>query len=115
MFALGTYCPGHDAFWEMLRRRRLLFLVAAMPPLAIQSFVNDPWWNVFNGLYAWPMICALAGYAAAYLNRPSRTLSHLNEAVLPIYVLHQPILLFAAFTLFPLGLPLAMEALTIAA
>jgi hypothetical protein len=40
-------------------------------------------------------------------------LSHLNEAVLPIYVLHQPILLFSAYYLFPLHLPLPAEAAAI--
>ena len=77
------------------------------------SLSADPWWNIVNGLYAWPMVCALTGYAAQYLDRPSDTLAHLNEAVLPIYVLHQPILLFAAYCIFPLGLPRTDEALAI--
>jgi surface polysaccharide O-acyltransferase-like enzyme len=114
MFALGTYCAGYDGFWLTLRRYRLAFLAAAIPLLGVQSFVNDPYWSIFNGLYAWPMICALAGFAAAHLNQPSALLSHLNEAVLPIYVLHQPILLFAAYYLFPRHLPLAIEADAIA-
>ncbi|HEX2591523.1 MAG TPA: acyltransferase family protein [Rhizomicrobium sp.] len=113
MFALGTYCAGYDEFWIALRRMRLVSLTIAAPLLAIQHFINDPWWSLFNGLYAWPMICALAGFAAAHLNRPSAMLSHLNEAVLPIYVLHQPILLFSAYYLFPLHLPLPAEAAAI--
>jgi glucan biosynthesis protein C len=40
--------------------------------------------------------------------------SHLNEAVLPIYVLHQPIMLAAAFWLFPLRLPAGVEVLLLA-
>jgi glucan biosynthesis protein C len=85
-----------------------------VPLLQIQSLVDDPWWSITNGLYAWRITCALIGYAAEYLNGPSATLSHLNEAVLPIYVLHQPILLFAAYYIFPLGLPRSDEALAIA-
>ena len=115
MFALGAYCAGYDAFWDTLRRYRLASLAAALPLLAIMSLVNDPWWNVVNGLYAWPMVCGLAGFAAQHLNRPSRALSHLNEAVLPIYVLHQPLLLFAAYYIFPQRLPLPLEAAVIAA
>jgi hypothetical protein len=114
MFALGVYCAGYDGFWDTLRRDRLAFLAAAMALLAIRNSINDPWWSIFNGLYAWPMICALIGYAAVWLNRPSRVLSHLNEAVLPIYVLHFPILLAVAYYLFPLRLPLLIEALLIA-
>ena len=115
MYAVGAYSAGYDAFWETLRRYRLAFLAAALVLLAIRFFINDPWWSIVNGLYAWPMVCALAGFAAEYLNRPSRLLSHLNEAVLPIYVLHQPILLFAAYYLFPRHLPLPMEFSVIAA
>ena len=62
----------------------------------------------------WAAICALCGFARAALNRPSALLSHLNEAVLPIYVLHQPILLVAAFWLFPLRLPVPVEVLLLA-
>jgi glucans biosynthesis protein C len=113
MFTLGGYCAGYDPLWETLRRYRLAFLATALAFLIVLSLVNDPWWSVVSGFYAWPTICALAGYAAAYVNRPSATLSHLNEAVLPIYVLHQPILLFAAYWLFPKALPLPVEALAI--
>ncbi len=42
-------------------------------------------------------------------------LSHLNEAVLPVYVLHQPILLLAAYCVFPLGLPVPVEAAVLVA
>lgn len=45
-----------------------------------------------------------------HLNKGSRVLSHFNEAILPIYVLHQPILLIGAFYVFPLELPLPLEA-----
>jgi hypothetical protein len=113
MFALGAYCAGYETFWETLRTHRRAFLFVALPLLVLQSVVNDPVWSVVDGLYAWPMVCTLTGYAAQYLDRPSAVLSHLNEAVLPIYVLHQPILLFAAFYIFPLHLPRTDEALAI--
>ena len=48
-------------------------------------------------------------YAAQYLNRSSELLSYLTEAVLPIYVFHQPVMLILAFFLFPLSLPLGLE------
>ena len=89
-------------------------LAAAAVLLVILLRVNDPAWSVVSGLYAWAAICALCGFAEAALNRPSALLSHLNEAVLPIYVLHQPILLVAAFWLFPLRLPVPVEVLLLA-
>lgn len=67
-----------------------------------------------SGVYAWATICALCGFAKTILNHPSALLSHLTEAVLPVYVVHQPILLVTAYWLFPLGLPLPVEALLLA-
>lgn len=115
MFVLGVTCAGHDAFWDWLRRHRFALAAVALVLLAVQSRVNDPYWSAVSGIYAWAAICALCGFAAAYLNQPSALLSHLNEAVLPIYVLHQPILLIAAYFVFPLQLPLPFEALLLAA
>jgi hypothetical protein len=115
MFSFGAAAAANDRFWETLRRHRAMFTVLALALLVVQNNVNDPWWSTVSGFYAWTMICALAGYTSQYLNRPSALLSHLNEAVLPIYVLHQPVLLFAAFMIFPLHLALAQEAIAIIA
>jgi peptidoglycan/LPS O-acetylase OafA/YrhL len=37
------------------------------------------------------MILALIGYAAVYLNKPSKLLSYANATVFPIYILHAPV------------------------
>jgi hypothetical protein len=111
IFLTGLAAARQDRFWEMLEAHRGKALAVAVVLLAIQWRVNDPYWSVVSGLYAWAAICALCGFARATLNRPSPILSHLNEAVLPIYVLHQPILLIAAFWLFPLRLPVPVEVL----
>jgi glucan biosynthesis protein C len=109
MFVTGLAAARQDRFWTLLEAHRWRLLAAAVVLLAIQMRVNDPAWSVVGGVYAWAAICALCGFARATLNRPSPLLSKLNEAVLPIYVLHQPILLVTAFWLFPLRLPAAVE------
>jgi surface polysaccharide O-acyltransferase-like enzyme len=114
LFVTGLLAARQDRFWALLEAHRGKALAVAAMLLAIQSRVNDPVWSIVSGLYAWAAICALCGFARATLNRPSALLSHLNEAVLPIYVLHQPILLVAAFWLFPLRLPLPAEVLLLA-
>ena len=111
LFVTGLLAARQDRFWALLEAHRGKALAAAAVLLAILLRVNDPAWSVVSGLYAWAAICALCGFARAALNRPSAPLSHLNEAVLPIYVLHQPILLVAAFWLFPLRLPVPVEVL----
>jgi hypothetical protein len=115
LFATGLLAARQDRFWALLEAHRGKMLAVAAVLLAIQSRVNDPAWSVVSGLYAWAAICALCGFAKATLNRSSALLSHLNEAVLPIYVLHQPIMLVTAFWLFPLRLPAPVEVLLLAA
>ncbi|HUE63657.1 MAG TPA: acyltransferase family protein [Rhizomicrobium sp.] len=111
LFVTGLLAARQDRFWALLEAHRGKALAAAAVLMAILLRVNDPAWSVVSGLYAWAAICVLCGFARAALNRPSALLSHLNEAVLPIYVLHQPILLVAAFWLFPLRLPVPVEVL----
>ena len=122
MFVIGAVLAHHDGGWQWLQRHRLGLLATAVVCLALQSLnrvfyltgTADPLWSAIgwsaaSGAYAWAMICALCGYAAGWFNRPSALLSHLNEAILPVYVLHQPILLIAAWFIFPRHWPLPLE------
>jgi peptidoglycan/LPS O-acetylase OafA/YrhL len=111
IFVTGLAAARQDRFWELMETHRGKALAVTALLLAIQWRVNDPAWSVVSGLYAWAAICTLCGFARATLNWPSQLLSHLNEAVLPVYVVHQPILLIAAFWLFPLRLPVPIEVL----
>jgi glucan biosynthesis protein C len=119
---------ARDDVWEWARRHRRALLVAAAGFLVLQFVCRAVWltrqidtaagalrWSAATSLYAWTMIGALCGYARQHLNKGSALLSHLNEAILPIYVLHQPSLLIAAFYIFPLRLPLSLEALLLIA
>jgi surface polysaccharide O-acyltransferase-like enzyme len=118
MFAIGVACAHDDRFWDWTRRHRSRLALLAVALVTVQTLIHtyeNLWYQIVYGLYAWAAICALVGYAGQYLNRPSALLTHLNEAVLPIYVLHQPILLIAAYFIFPLHLPLAAEAAALAA
>jgi glucan biosynthesis protein C len=123
MFITGVLLAGRDDFWAWTRRTRGWLALLAGVFLALQSINHAFWltgqidplwsailWSLASGLFAWTMICALVGFAAHHLNQPSRLLSHLNSAILPVYVLHQPILLVAAYFVFPLGLPWPEEA-----
>ncbi len=113
LYLTGLLAARQDRFWALLQAHRGKTLAAAAGLLAVQLRVNDPLWSAVSGLYAWAAICALCGFARAALDRPSPWLSHLNEAVLPVYALHQPILFIAAVLVFPLRLPAGLEALTL--
>ena len=110
LFATGVACAHQPGFWTALRDHRWRFAAAAAALLAARFASSGLVWSAVSGLYGWAAICTVCGFAHRYLNRPSALLAHLNEAVLPVYVLHQPILLLAAYCLFPLGLALPVEA-----
>jgi hypothetical protein len=122
MFLTGILCAPRDDFWEWVRQRRATLLACAALSFALQSVCHAIWlagqadpltnavlWSAATSFYAWAMVCALCGYGQEHMNKSSAILSHLNEAILPIYVLHQPILLIFAYFLFPLKLPLPIE------
>lgn len=110
MFATGVLCAGQPRFFCFLQQQRFGISVTAVILLTAQSMIHGLVSSMLSGLFGWAAICAIIGFAHRYFDTPSALLSHLNEAVLPIYVLHQPILLLTAFAVFPLHLPLAAEA-----
>lgn len=115
MFATGALFATRDDLWAWLRDHRGWLAIAAAGLVVVQTLSSGLAWPIAAGVYGWAAICAVCGYAARFLDRPSAPLAHLNDAVLPVYVLHQPILLIAAFLIFPLRLPLPLEALSLVA
>ncbi|MCV2886118.1 acyltransferase family protein [Aestuariibacter sp. AA17] len=68
----------------------------------------------FNStLNTWAWICTAIGAAAYYLNKPHRYLAICNESVLPIYILHQTLIILFAVWLAPFTLPPLAEAFVI--
>lgn len=118
IYAAGVTCAAQPRFWDLLRDRRRSFLAASGVLLvfhAANSLTDLGAWDsvvygVVSGAYGWLVVLTLAGYAAAHWNRRSRALTYLTDAVLPIYVFHQPIMLVFAYYLFPLRLPVPLEA-----
>ncbi len=123
LFLTGILWAPREDLWQWLRHYRTKLLAVALLFLGLQSLCHAMWltgradpltnavaWSGASSIYAWAMIGALCGYAQAHLNQPSAILSHLNEAILPVYVLHQPILLISAYLIFPRHWPLPLEA-----
>jgi hypothetical protein len=128
MFASGVMLAARSEVWDWMKAQsRKLALVAVLLGLCLladhalwlKGLLTPPlsWlsYDLFMGLFAWAMILALCGFAARYLDEPSSLLAYLNTAILPVYVLHQPVLFAAAYVLFPRHLPLALEAVLLTA
>ena len=66
-------------------------------------------------LLSWSTLVAILGYGMRHLSVHLRVLSYANEAVLPFYVLHHPVILTVGYFVIPLSLPILAKYLIIAA
>jgi len=127
VFVAGLLAARCGSFWALLRRRRhaliglslalggvLLAVRVLLHAGAIGERWDGPAYAVASGAFGWTAILAIVGMASHHLRAPSRALSYLNTAVLPIYMLHQTVLIMIAVALFPVGLPLWFEASLVA-
>jgi surface polysaccharide O-acyltransferase-like enzyme len=127
LFAAGTLAARSDRFWDLLRRRRralaMVALVFAGMFVSIRMMLHAGWigerWDgpayaIAAGAFGWVAILAILGTACRHLSGPSPALAYLNTAILPIYVLHQTVLIGLAVALFAARLPLWLEAFVIA-
>jgi glucan biosynthesis protein C len=100
----------------IIQQRRIALILAVILivafPMINDLLENDP--NIMSlilgvtlaGLLLWTCLLAVLGYGMHYLTANHRLLAYANEAVLPIYILHQPVILFIGF--FVILLPLSI-------
>ena len=67
-----------------------------------------------GSLLIWSSLLAVLGYGMRYFTANHRLLSYANEAVLPFYILHQPVILIIGYFIIPLPLPILAKYLIIA-
>lgn len=108
----------------IIRQRRIALVLALALILAVPTVTglleNDPTFLIYAlgivlvGVLTWSCLLAVLGYGMRYLTAKHRTLAYANEAVLPIYILHQPVILVLGYFIIPLSLPILVKYLTIA-
>jgi len=100
-----------DVFWKMVVTNRRKYLYIGIIAFSTMIGLRLIWADstlihfieaMFKVVNLWAWILILFGYAAAYLNQPSRTLTYSNEAVYPFYILHQTITIAIGFYLMDL-------------
>lgn len=77
----------------------LATLLKLVPGQALPSFGTSRYTLVMSlyGLDAWCGVLAILGFTMKRLTRQTLFLAYANEAVLPFYVIHQPVLLIIGF------------------
>lgn len=144
VFAFGVLIARRDPLWIALdtHRWRLFGLAllgatvymtlrvlgrlidtGALSPASLDAWMPLSAWKFVSvgahALYAWTALLALLAWGARLLNRPWPGLRYASEAVYPWYILHQSLIVLAAYWLIPLRLgplwePLLVLAITIA-
>ncbi len=97
-----------ERFWENVTRNRRSYLIVGVAGFGLLLGCWELWRDfphrslmidLLRTINMWSWILALFGFAARYLNRPSRALSYANEAVYPFYVLHQTVIIVLGYYL----------------
>lgn len=124
VFAFGLLIACSDAMWIALTKHRHRLLVAALasglsylglraagawlPGDAYLDLLSIEGWRgvvrILQTIYWWTALLALLAWGARLLNRPWPGLRYASEAVYPWYILHQSLIVFAAYWLIPYGL-----------
>lgn len=121
LFLLGAMVGRSDAVFEATRRWRWLWLCVAVVayavfmPMSLWSGGELPPWALFvlrgaREAQAWFAILALLGFARQHLSAADGPLRRtLTEAVFPFYIVHQTLIVVAAYHLAKFNLPIGLE------
>ncbi len=111
----GFICIANPVFMDSIERnRRISFAVAFLSLISINYLRwNDiePWkiiadyehdWRTYaymalSAISAWMWVLTAVGYGKKYLNKSSKALNYINQAVYPFYVLHQTVIVILTF------------------
>jgi glucans biosynthesis protein C len=125
LFLLGVLVATRDGVWHSLQRMRWPALITAAtgyafivwyfygsgyddettpPPEALRMFQRVVW-----ATFQWTAIAAIFGFVRGIVFTDSPALRYLREAVFPVYILHQTIIVVLAHNVQPLGLRPVVE------
>lgn len=106
MFLFGAAFATSNLLWTRLESLRWFALIHAVVFWTMLVFVRPakPFEHAVVAIYQWSAIVAAIGFSKAHLNSDSPLRRRLTEAVFPVYILHQTIIVLASQALLPLQL-----------
>jgi glucans biosynthesis protein C len=117
MFLAGAVLARSPGAWAALSRwRRLALALGLLAWVGLLSPLNSMWpagavvRPLVYSAQQWSCIVAAVGFAHAHLSRDHPWRARLTEAVFPVYILHQTLILVLAHAMRPLAWPPAVEA-----
>jgi hypothetical protein len=101
-------------FWNAVEKMRIISLIIAFGLYLVRLFFYDftpPQYLASIESMCW--IFAVLGFGYRYLNKPSKTLSYLSQAVYPVYIIHMIFLYLATSLILPLDLFIELKLILI--
>lgn len=133
-FGFGVLLANRAPLWSALVARRWRFTTIALaaatvymslralgrlPEASAGTLPLMPLWawklvsTTAHAVYWWTALLSLLAWGAVLLNRPWPGLRYASEAVYPWYILHQSLIVLAAYWLIPFGLGPVREPLLV--
>jgi glucan biosynthesis protein C len=97
-------------FWQTVLKWRWLYVGLAIILYGIRFGlfgIEAPGYLIAIESNCW--IFGVFGFGYTYLNKPSKTLSYLSQAVYPVYIIHMFVLYASAMFILPLGIPILLK------
>jgi len=91
-YLAGYFFVSNERLGNGIQRQRWISLAGALVSTVLFLVTQD-----HRDIVVWFMILTLLGFARRHLGFPSTFLDYANQAVLPFYILHQPVLLCVGF------------------
>lgn len=119
-FFIGLMLARSGRFWLQLKTARtwlgplaLALLAAALAATAGESLsghAQAPWiTGVADGLYGAAAVLAILALSQRLLNHDSPQLRYLSDAIMPVYLMHEPMIVASGLVVMHAGLPLWIE------
>lgn len=118
-FVTGYFIAMDSRLISSIEKHRIISLVTALIVFVIlyqctlssagQQFLDSPPGSIARVLHAWFWLAAMMGFAHRYLTSTNRFLRYANEAVLPLYVLHQTVILVIGYYIVQMDTPIIVK------
>jgi peptidoglycan/LPS O-acetylase OafA/YrhL len=120
-FVLGLMLARPSIFWSRLREATtqlvgaaLLLLIPVVALATVQSLAPETpgiaqWTGLADGAYGATVVFLILALASRLFGKPGRGLDYLGDAIMPVYLMHQPVIVFVAEALRGSGAPLWAE------
>ncbi|HCY80982.1 MAG TPA: hypothetical protein DHV22_04925, partial [Xanthomarina gelatinilytica] len=126
-FVAGIVMAVTPNIWISLKKNRkpsfiislvvlvLFYVYYYLPSELASSYLSlssrwDIWYGI-SSLLSWSLLITALGYGQVWMNRQSKLLAKLNEAIYPFYILHQTVIVVFAYYIVQLDLSIGAKLL----